>query len=181
MALGQHFPILQIVGFQNSGKTTLMEKLINKAAMDGLNVASIKHHGHGGAPDNQQVSKDSIRHQKAGAMVSGVEGNGVLQIAGRRDRWSLEEIIEIYHFFSPDALFIEGYKQENYQKVVLIRDESDFPKLQSLTNIICVISWNDLQDKEKKQHYPFFLLNEEKKYMEFLMRIVRGQDGTKII
>ena len=54
--------VFQIVGYQNSGKTTLMEKVISGAAEKGVRVAYIKHHGHGGAPD----AKDSTRHQQAG-------------------------------------------------------------------------------------------------------------------
>jgi molybdopterin-guanine dinucleotide biosynthesis protein B len=180
MALGQHCSILQIVGFQNSGKTTLMEKLIVRAVEDGLCVASIKHHGHGGAPDNEQISKDSLRHQKAGAIVSGVEGDGILQLYARRDNWRLEEIIELYQSFSIDVIFIEGYKQENYPKVVFLRDEQDVSLLHSLSNIICVISWTMLHNQEMKQ-YPIFQLEEDKKYIDFLMRIVREPDGTNII
>lgn len=73
MALGQHRKILQIVGYQNSGKTTLMEQLIKQATMEGLRVGAIKHHGHGGVP-MIETSKDSSRHELAGAVVTAVEG-----------------------------------------------------------------------------------------------------------
>lgn len=48
---GQNRSILQIVGYQNSGKTTLMEKLIQALTYEGMKVATIKHHGHGGYPE----------------------------------------------------------------------------------------------------------------------------------
>ncbi len=80
MALEQYCPILQVVGYQNSGKTTLMEKLIKKSADSGLHIASIKHHGHGGALKNEIAEKDSERHQKAGSAITAVEGGGSLQI-----------------------------------------------------------------------------------------------------
>lgn len=73
MALEQHRKIIQIVGYQNSGKTTLMEQLIKHATKEGLRVGTIKHHGHGGAPV-ENLSKDSNRHEQAGARVSAVEG-----------------------------------------------------------------------------------------------------------
>jgi len=79
MALGQHRTVLQIVGYQNSGKTTLAEKLISYACNKGLRVGSIKHHGHGGAPASN-LTKDSTRHAQAGAVVSAVEGDGVVQL-----------------------------------------------------------------------------------------------------
>lgn len=39
--------VYQIVGFQNSGKTTLMESIINYWSKHDLKVGTIKHHGHG--------------------------------------------------------------------------------------------------------------------------------------
>ncbi|GAA3320219.1 hypothetical protein GCM10020331_030320 [Ectobacillus funiculus] len=40
--------ILQIAGYQNSGKTTVAEQIISSLTKEGLRVASFKHHGHGG-------------------------------------------------------------------------------------------------------------------------------------
>ena len=38
--------ILQIVGFKNSGKTTLMQHTIQFLKSYGYTIATIKHHGH---------------------------------------------------------------------------------------------------------------------------------------
>ncbi|AYE51183.1 molybdopterin-guanine dinucleotide biosynthesis protein B [Priestia megaterium NCT-2] len=178
MALGEHCSIIQIVGYQNSGKTTLVEKLIAKAKQEGLRVASIKHHGHGGVPDNICSSKfkDSIRHYKAGAIVSSVEGDGVLQLSAKVDNWGLEKTLKLYELFSPQVIFIEGYKQEHYPKVVLIRSQNDLSLLRSLTNIKCVISHIKL-DKEAVKKHRVFQLDEEKFYIDFLIEeVVKKMD-----
>jgi molybdopterin-guanine dinucleotide biosynthesis protein B len=176
MALGQHCSILQIVGFQNSGKTTLMEKLISRANQKGLKAASIKHHGHGGVPKVDSSTKDSIRHFNAGAIVSSVSGDGVLQLSARIDDLNLNEIIDLYKFFSIDVIFVEGYKREYYPKVVLIRDEMDLPLLSSLSNIKCVISHIKL-DKDINNNYQVFQLNEEEFYIDFLIEeLVKTSD-----
>jgi molybdopterin-guanine dinucleotide biosynthesis adapter protein len=182
MALGKHCSILQIVGFQNSGKTTLVEKLIAKSKQEGLRVASIKHHGHGGIPDGicSSKSKDSMRHHKAGAIVSSVEGDGVLQLSTRIDNWNLEKIIKLYRFFSIDVIFVEGYKKERYPKVVLIRSENDLSFLHSLTNVQCVISHIKL-DKEALKCDQMFQLDEENFYIDFLMEKVVKKSGTKFV
>ncbi|WP_050180287.1 molybdopterin-guanine dinucleotide biosynthesis protein B [Domibacillus robiginosus] len=156
--------VFQVVGYQNSGKTTLMEKLIQAAAARGARVASIKHHGHGGMPDGQ---KDSARHQQAGAVIAGVEGEGVLQIAITQDQWTLQQILSLYSSFPVDFIFIEGYKGEPYPKAVLIRSEEDLPLL-SLSNIQCVISWRDIP--EGSADCPVFRLNQEKEYLSFILR-----------
>lgn len=169
MTLGKNCPILQIVGFQNSGKTTLTEKLIFRASIAGLKAASIKHHGHGGTPDTELSSKDSIRHHEAGAVVSSVEGEGVLQIRANFDNWDLEEMIKLYHFFSVDIIFVEGYKKKAYPKVFLIRDEDDLSLLNSLVNVRCVISHVKLDSKEL-EHYQVFQLEDDDLYIDFLMK-----------
>ena len=48
-----------------------------------MKVATIKHHGHGGFPEVAQ--KDSERHRKAGAIVSSVEGAGLLSFFIKRN------------------------------------------------------------------------------------------------
>nr|WP_238941852.1 molybdopterin-guanine dinucleotide biosynthesis protein B [Bacillus sp. REN10] len=170
--MARHCSILQVVGYQNSGKTTLMEKLIHRAASEGLLVSSIKHHGHGGAPMNEAASKDSVRHYRAGAVVSGVEGDGVLSLTVKRDCWSLPQLLTLYQAFDVDVIFVEGYKQETYPKVVLLRGEEDIDLLYSLSNIQCVIYWeacrlpNDLP-------YPAFPISDDKQSIDFLIRIVR--------
>jgi molybdopterin-guanine dinucleotide biosynthesis adapter protein len=156
--------VFQIVGYQNSGKTTLMEKVIQAAVKQGRRVASIKHHGHGGVPDGQ---KDSERHQQAGAMLAGVEGDGILQLAIARDRWLLQDIIALYRPFSVDCIFVEGYKKEPYPKAVLIRDEKDLPLLK-LENIQCVISWIDLP--ESQMVYPVFRLEQDEAYVALILQ-----------
>ncbi|USK59232.1 molybdopterin-guanine dinucleotide biosynthesis protein B [Peribacillus asahii] len=176
MALGKYCPILQVVGYQNSGKTTLMEKLISRAAQVGLRAASIKHHGHGGAPSYELPSKDSLRHYEAGAVVSSVEGGGTLQLRAKMDDLNLEEMLRFYQFFSIDVIFVEGYKRESYPKVVLLRDEQDLSILDSLTNVQCIISHVQL-DQKLVQNYKVFQLNEDHLYIDFLMEVV-NKDGV---
>ena len=59
-------PAVAIVGRHNSGKTTLVEKLIAELVSRGLDVGSVKHHSHKGF-DIDYPGKDSYRHRAAGA------------------------------------------------------------------------------------------------------------------
>ena len=59
--------ILQIVGFKNSGKTTLMMHTINKLKSLKLKVATIKHHGHTGSDiELQGQHVDHMKHFESG-------------------------------------------------------------------------------------------------------------------
>lgn len=173
MALGQHQKILQIVGYQNSGKTTLMEQLITQATTEGINVGTIKHHGHGGAPMSDNI-KDSVRHEQAGASVTAVEGAGTLRMSIHQSNWQLTDILAIYASFNIDIILIEGYKNEPYSKVVLLRTLEDQALLQKVSNIICVLYW-PTYPLEKPLEYPTFSIHEKVQYMEFLMKEIRGK------
>ena len=60
--------ILQIVGFKNSGKTTLMMHTINKLKSLKLKVATIKHHGHTGSDiELQGQHVDHMKHFESGS------------------------------------------------------------------------------------------------------------------
>ncbi|MGX9134310.1 molybdopterin-guanine dinucleotide biosynthesis protein B [Rummeliibacillus sp. JY-2-4R] len=173
MALGQHRKILQIVGYQNSGKTTLMEQLISQATTESLRVGTIKHHGHGGIPMIEN-SKDSFRHEQAGASVTAVEGEGTLRMSIHQSTWRLDDILAIYTSLEMDIILIEGYKNESYSKVVLLRTIEDQVLLEKVTNIICVIYW-PTYPLEKSLKYPAFSIHDKEKYMEFLMQEMRGK------
>ena len=55
-------PAVSVVGRHNSGKTTLVEAVIARLVADGLDIGSVKHHGHVGF-DIDIPGKDSYRHR----------------------------------------------------------------------------------------------------------------------
>lgn len=171
MALGKNRKVLQIVGYQNSGKTTLMEQLIAQATTEGFRVGTIKHHGHGGIPEVDS-SKDSARHELAGASVTAVEGQGMLRMSIHQDQWQLTDILALYESIEMDLILIEGYKNEPYPKVVLLRRAEDQSLLQKVTNIVCVLYW-PTYPLEKPLDYPTFSIHEKAHYMDFLMQEMR--------
>ncbi|AXK20728.1 molybdopterin-guanine dinucleotide biosynthesis protein B [Bacillus sp. COPE52] len=171
MALGKVSSIIQIVGYQNSGKTTLVEKVVHALAESEMKVATIKHHGHGGFPEVAQ--KDSERHRKAGAVVSSVEGAGLLSLSSLREEWSLQEIIRLYEFFEVDTILIEGYKKENYPKIVLLRSAEDVELVHKVENVVAVITWYNAP-VNLREEYKVFHITEEKLYIGWFLQTVRS-------
>jgi len=169
--MGKAPSILQIVGYQNSGKTTLVEKIVHTLAEQKMKVATIKHHGHGGFPEVAQ--KDSEKHRKAGAVVSSVEGAGLLSLSSLREKWSLQEIIRLYEFFEVDTILIEGYKKESYPKVVLLRSPEDVELLHKVENIVAVIVWYDVP-ANLREEYKVFHITEEDLYIDWFVQTVRS-------
>lgn len=129
---------LHVVGFKNSGKTTLIARWVRLLKKEGLSVAVLKHHGHGGQPAMPDVSTDTMQFFDSGADVSVVAGGGAVQVLVNEepDFPRLKEMAAIGH---PDILLIEGYKEQRGDKVVLVRDTEDWEALHKLCGIQLVV------------------------------------------
>jgi molybdopterin-guanine dinucleotide biosynthesis adapter protein len=171
VALDIRIPKIQIVGFQNSGKTTVVENIVSKLTMAGTKIGTIKHHGHGGQPDASDIGKDSYRHRQAGAEVTAVEGDGALQLHITKSVWQLEDIIDLYSHFELDLILIEGFKTAPYKKVVVIREEEHMTLLNTLENIEAIVTWIPLP-KKLTSCYKVFSIHEDV-YVEWIKRFVR--------
>jgi molybdopterin-guanine dinucleotide biosynthesis protein B len=115
-------PILSFVGRSNSGKTTLIERVIPELVRAGYKVATVKHAGHGFNLDTE--GKDSWRHKRAGASSVMVLSKGSMAMfADVSDQMSVEEVRDRFLDRTYDLIIAEGWKHENYTKIVVIREE----------------------------------------------------------
>lgn len=129
---------LQVVGYKNSGKTTLTSRWICLLKNKGLSVAVLKHHGHGGQPAMPNPSTDTMQFFGSGADVSVVAGGGAVQILLNEEP-EFAELKVLAAIGKPDILLIEGYKREQGEKVVLLRDSLDWESLSELDGIQLVV------------------------------------------
>jgi molybdopterin-guanine dinucleotide biosynthesis adapter protein len=170
--------IIQVAGFSNSGKTTLVEKLVTAATKNAFRIGTIKHHGHGGELTSLDEGKDSWKHREAGAIVSAAVSKGSLQLnVSRETDWKPEELLDLYRNFPIDVIIIEGFKASPFPKVVILKSEADIKLLQKLDNIFCVISWLPLPPEMINSQIPYFLLEDEENYINFLLQKLKGQDN----
>ncbi|MFD1864166.1 molybdopterin-guanine dinucleotide biosynthesis protein B [Planococcus chinensis] len=134
----ENMKILQVVGYKNSGKTTLMNRLIALAQETGKKVSAIKHHGHGGKPDLPPAGTDSTQFLANGAASSLVYGGGLVQLHLERQEADLEKFIGFSKLIDPDFILIEGFKDAPYPKAVLVRSGEDWDTLKGLSDIRAV-------------------------------------------
>jgi len=114
-------PIVSIVGKSNSGKTTLIEKLIVELTRRGFRVATVKHNRHGFDIDHE--GKDSWRHKHAGAVATVVASPGrVALIEDTPGDYNLAEIRERY-IKNADIILAEGFKINPHPKIEIYRTE----------------------------------------------------------
>jgi len=115
-------PILCVVGRSNSGKTTLIERLIPELVQAGYRVATVKHAGHGFDLDTE--GKDSWRHKRAGASTVIVLARGSLAMfSDVSEQIKVEEIRDRYLDHEIDLIIAEGWKSDDYPKIVVVRDQ----------------------------------------------------------
>lgn len=137
---------LQIVGYKNSGKTTLINNLIKVCHDNQLTVSTIKHHGHGVediSMDHKEV--DSLSFMKNGAQESIVLGKQLMERVTKVDK-SLEQIIAEDLSVIPDILLIEGFKHEQYPKVLLTKEADTLEK--ELENVIYSLNAFDIEENK---------------------------------
>lgn len=114
-------PIISIVGKSNSGKTTLLEKLIGELTGRGRRVATIKHNRHGFNIDHE--GKDSYRYKKAGAQITVVSSPHQLALVSDVDHdHSFDEIRDRF-ISGVDMILTEGFKVNDYPKIEVYRAE----------------------------------------------------------
>lgn len=154
--------ILQIVGFKNSGKTTLMSHTIKLLKAHDLTVATVKHHGQyqqDFQDDDIALQKDHVDHMKhfhAGADQSIVQGHVYQQTVTRIEKQSLEEIINESVTIDSDIILVEGFKEAPYDKIIVYNRQEDYLKLNGLSNVQYRI---DLTEGNAYAQYEAWLLS----------------------
>jgi molybdopterin-guanine dinucleotide biosynthesis adapter protein len=105
-----------VTGWKNSGKTTLVERLVAEITARGLTVSTLKHAHH--SFDVDRPGKDSHRHRMAGATQV---------LVSSRQRWALmtenragpePPLADLLARLDPvDLVLIEGYKRDRHPKI----------------------------------------------------------------
>ena len=113
-------PVVCIVGKHNSGKTTLLEKLIPCLQQRGRRVAVIKHAAHGFSLDREGSDSWRLAQTGADAVVLSGPGNAVTSCRLPDDA-SLPQVLGLLPVMGFDLVLVEGYKGSDYPKIEVHR------------------------------------------------------------
>ncbi|MFC2044416.1 molybdopterin-guanine dinucleotide biosynthesis protein B [Chloroflexota bacterium] len=139
--------IISIVGNSESGKTTLIEKLIGELGGRGYRVATVKHAPHG--IDFDQPNKDSSRHLQAGSEATVISSpDRLVLIKPVRLDTTLDEIARLLGE-GCDIVLAEGFKQGSAHKVEVHHRENG-PLLSDLKKLIAIATDEPLDTKAKQ-------------------------------
>tara|TARA_B100000315_G_scaffold260910_1_gene327205 strand:+ start:268 stop:780 length:513 start_codon:yes stop_codon:yes gene_type:complete len=135
-------PILCFVGRSNSGKTTLIERLIQALTESGYRIAAIKHAGHGFDLDTE--GKDSWRHKRAGAQTVIVQSKTSLALFANTESSLPLTTIRDQYVSNVDLIIAEGWKSDHYQKIVVVLDH--FGEIDILNKgLLAIVSRNPVE------------------------------------
>lgn len=135
MTIGSIPPVVQIVGYSDSGKTTLIASLIRHLTRVGWQVGAMKRHA--GELEMDQRGKDSWRHREAGAdRVAVTAANQTALIIPRH--LDLAELLPLFRGL--DLVLVEGFKGALYPKLVVVRDPTDLSILGELSDVRGVVT-----------------------------------------
>ncbi|MHC1591055.1 MAG: molybdopterin-guanine dinucleotide biosynthesis protein B [Candidatus Helarchaeales archaeon] len=138
---------VSIVGLHESGKTTLMEKIIARLEKN-LNVGTIKHSRKTIEIDRE--GSDSWRHFKAGAIHTCISSPTLFVLIQKtKKELPLKKILYLMERARPnlDIILIEGYKEEKIPKII-ITDDPAFLESFDENEILAVISNKTFECKQ---------------------------------
>lgn len=116
-------PSVAFVGRHNSGKTTLVVKVISRLVEMGFDVGSVKHHGHVGF-EVDVPGKDSWRHRQAGACEVVVCSPDRLALMRELDE-EIEAGEAIGMMRAHDVVVVEGYRSCGLPSVEVMRSGNE--------------------------------------------------------
>jgi molybdopterin-guanine dinucleotide biosynthesis protein MobB len=113
-------PIVSVVGYSNSGKTTYLEKLIPELKTRGYSVCAVKHDVH--EFDIDVPGKDSHRLKAAGAHTTLISSPSRVAVISDVERdMTLSELRDRF-IIGVDIIITEGYKSDIHPKIEVFRD-----------------------------------------------------------
>ncbi len=162
--------IFGVIGWKNSGKTGLMERLVTEITARGFTVSTVKHAHH--SFDIDHPGRDSYRHRDAGARE-------VLLTSG--NRWALmhelrgepeQKLSELLTKLSPvDLVLIEGFKRDAHPKIECHRAATGNGLIAADDDTVVAVA----SDEGVEIKLPVFDLDDTAKIADFVLE----QTGLK--
>src|SRR5262245_39217732 len=154
--------IIGFIGYSNTGKTTLIEKLVPLFTGRGLRVAAIKHAHHGF--DMDRPGKDSFRYREAGAQQV---------LIATAQRWALltetpqpATLADLLAQLAPcDLVIVEGFRSEGVFPRIEVRrtTNAEPPMFPHDPNVIAIAA-----DHPVETRLPVLDLNDAAKIAAFV-------------
>jgi molybdopterin-guanine dinucleotide biosynthesis protein B len=157
--------VFGIAGWKNSGKTTLVERLVAEFVQRGFRVATVKHAHHGFEIDREGT--DSFRHREAGASQTAVVSSRRVAIMQELRDEPEPTLSEVRARLAPcDLVLVEGFKRDPIPKIELRRTAArdTAPLGVEIPGILAIAADHDVSDETR----PVFRLDDAAAIADFI-------------
>lgn len=154
-------------GFSNSGKTTLMSKVIERLSGE-YDVGCVKHCSH--SFDFDREGKDSWRFTSAGAQ------NVILNAPGRwasHNHFELDKYERSSILNELDLVLAEGAKEESGEKILLIDEDENILDLLRDGEVKDVKALAGVKEPEDTMGLPFFHRDDVESISQFVLGVLK--------
>ena len=153
-----------VVGWKNSGKTGLVERLVADLTGRGLTVSTIKHAHH--AADIDHSGTDSFRHRAAGAgeviLATAERTMQIRELKGRAEP-GLDALLS--RLGPADMVLVEGFKRESHPKIEAYRTATGQPLIAPGDPTIRAVASDTILDLDR----PVYALDDTRAIANFLL------------
>lgn len=127
-------PVVTVIGFSDSGKTTVVSSLIRSLTGEGYRIASVKHSPHGHESD--RPGSDTDRQREAGAALVVASSPGKLTAIEQVDGDTPLESIVASIGQAIDMVVAEGFKTSSFEKILV---SDGLPVPENVDNVIATV------------------------------------------
>ena len=159
-------PVFGVVGWKNSGKTTLTERLVSEFTARGLTMSMVKHTHHN--VDVDRSGTDSYRHRRAGAqevMLAGGSRFALMHEYRSQPEFELDELLNRMAGFKKTPIPKLEVRRAKRQTSVLAEEDS---------SIVAVASDYEISGLD----IPVFNLNDILSIADFIWKYVHDRNST---
>jgi molybdopterin-guanine dinucleotide biosynthesis protein B len=164
--------VIGIAGFSNSGKTTLICRLVESLRDKGMKIGVIKHDAHGHYKEAQGT--DSAKFLNSGAdtvIIAGAKTVVNIQVPSQEP--TLEELVA--NMPGQDLILVEGYKRSAHPKLVVFLEEGNIEILKHVNGEVVGVA-SAFNYEHENDEIPVFDLNDIQAIQQWLMEFIRKLD-----
>lgn len=165
--MNDHTKIFAVSGVKNSGKTTLICRLLEIFTEMGLKVATIKHDGHDF--DADVPGTDTYCQLHAGAYGTAVFSSQKYMVVKQQKNTAEEQLTE--YFPEADLILLEGFKYSPYPKIEVVRKGNSAKSVCEGNHLLAIATNLPPEELERKDTgIPLLDLDNPEAAADFILR-----------
>jgi len=169
--------VMGIVGWKNSGKTSLLVQLVEHFVRSGYEISTVKHAHHDF--DIDHPGKDSYQHRQAGAHEVLVASGARWALMHERRRDDEPPLTELLSKLEPvDLVLVEGFKLCKHPKIEVYRRGQDGSLIARDDSSVCAVA-TDCESLEAP--CPILPLNDCQAVAKFIQDFLSLKQKTAIV